>query len=244
MDYDPLAESYAAHRRAHPALALRLVEVGGVGPLSRVLEIGCGTGNHVWAVAGAAGCRAWGVDPSRAMLAHARCNAPGVLWMVGVAEALPLPSARMDLAFMVDVLHHLRDPAQAFHEAHRVLRPGGAFCVATDSHAIIRGRRPLSVYFPETVPIELARYAPLDRVERWMRGAGFEETGCEEVATPFLLTDASMYRARAFSALRLIGEDAFRRGLARLEHDLRRGPVACEVRYVLLHSRRGLEAEA
>ena len=42
QDYDDLAQDYAAHRRAEPAVVTVLVAGGGVGPATRVLEAGCG----------------------------------------------------------------------------------------------------------------------------------------------------------------------------------------------------------
>ncbi|OFX26719.1 MAG: hypothetical protein A2Z07_02230 [Armatimonadetes bacterium RBG_16_67_12] len=42
------------------------------------------------------------------------------------------------------------------------------------------------------------------------------------------------YRDRAFSSLHLIPQEAFARGLARMEQDLREGPIHCVSRYLLL----------
>jgi len=52
------------------------------------------------------------------------------------------------------------------------------------------------------------------------------------------LTSLEPYRERAFSALRLIDDDAFVRGLARLENDAARGEVRCVARYVMLWARK------
>jgi SAM-dependent methyltransferase len=41
------------------------------------------------------------------------------------AECLPFADGELSAILMIDVLHHLPDPAQFFREAERVLRPGG-----------------------------------------------------------------------------------------------------------------------
>jgi SAM-dependent methyltransferase len=232
IDYDGIASDYAQHRRVHPEVLRRLV--GAVRPASDVLEVGCGTGNYIIALRELAGCSCWGVDPSEAMLAEARARSGRVSFLRGRAEALPLPPAAFDLAFSVDVIHHVGDRPGAYREAWRVLRPGGRVCTVTDSEWIIRHRQPLAAYFPETVAADLARYPPLDELRAAMQQAGFAEVAEELVEFPYALTDLGPYRARAFSCLRLIPEDAFRRGLARMEHDLLAGPIPCVSRYVLL----------
>jgi len=45
--------------------------------------------------------------------------------VVGDAHSLPFADASLDGIAMLDVLHHLGDPARFFAEAARVLRPGG-----------------------------------------------------------------------------------------------------------------------
>lgn len=233
IDYDQLAADYAANRSVHPAVFATLLSAvnGGM----EVLEIGCGTGNYIGALHAATGATCWGIDPSEAMLAVARRRWPGVRCECAAAEALPFEPARFDFAFSVDVAHHLVDPAAAFGEARRVLRTGGQFCTVTDSQRIIETRVPLSTYWPETVAVEQARYHPLARLALWLEQAGFTAQREETVEHRYPLTDAAPYRARAYSALRLIDDAAFARGLARLEADLARdGEISCVARYTLL----------
>jgi ubiquinone/menaquinone biosynthesis C-methylase UbiE len=71
IDYDHLAAEYARHRTAHPEVLKRLAVTGSVGPASRVLDVGCGTGNYLIALHRLTGCAAWGIDPSEQMLARA-----------------------------------------------------------------------------------------------------------------------------------------------------------------------------
>ena len=99
LDYDTLAGSYALHRRVHPGVFAGLVEDGAIGPHSRVLEVGCGTGNYLRALRTATGCIVSGVEPSPEMLSRA----PGDIALAqGRAEQLPLPDASVDLVFSVD----------------------------------------------------------------------------------------------------------------------------------------------
>jgi ubiquinone/menaquinone biosynthesis C-methylase UbiE len=236
IEYDQIAEAYARHRGIHPGVLAALCAAAA--PDSRVLEVGCGTGNYIAALQAEVGCRCWGVDPSAEMLAQARALETPVRWIQGRGEQLDLDPASFDLLFSVDVIHHVADHAAYYREACRVLAPAGRICTATDSAWIIRHRQPLSTYFPETVPRELARYPRIAALRAHMAAAGLYELEERTVEYSYLLHDVGAYRARAYSALHMISEKAFQRGLARMERDLAQGPIACTPRYTLLWGRK------
>ncbi len=234
IDYDPIAAAYARHRQVHPGVLQNLVEVSGAGRTARLLEVGCGTGNYIVALQSLLDCACWGIDPSEEMLTRARERSDRVQFQRGSAEHLGLPADSFDLLFSVDVIHHLRDRAAYFRQAHRALSPGGKICTVTDSEWIIRQRQPLAIYFPETVERELARYPRIAQLRALMADVGFEQIEEHSVEFPYQLADAQAYRDKAFSSLHLIPEVAFQRGLARMERDLRQGPIPCVSRYLLL----------
>lgn len=96
----------------------------------KVLDVGCGTGEHLHR-AEDAGLRAFGVEPAPAMLAVARSNVPTAEIKQGVATDLPFGDAEFDLVIMVEVLRYLDRPdtEKALLEARRVLKPGGQLFV-------------------------------------------------------------------------------------------------------------------
>ncbi len=232
-DYDRHADAYARHRAVNPALLAALSGAAG-GAGARVLEVGAGTGNHILALAEATGCEGHGVEPSGEMRARAQVRAGGVSFVAGRAEGLEFPDASFDLIFSVDVIHHVGDRAAYFAEAWRILKSGGRICTATDSEETLRARRPLAVYFPEIVAVELKRYPRIATLKAEMAAAGFGGLAEEEVAHGFEVESADPYREKAFSSLLYIDEAAFDRGLARMEADLARGPIAGLSRYLLL----------
>jgi hypothetical protein len=67
-----------------------------------------------------------------------------------------------------------------------------------------------------------------------MECAGFSELVEGIVELPYQLTEIQAYRDRSFSALHLISDGAFQRGLERLERDLGQGPIQCVSRYALI----------
>ena len=237
IDYSTFAREYAAHRQVHPAVLLQMIKAAGVTSGTRVLEIGCGTGNYLRSMVRATGCRGLGLDPSEEMLALARSAGPDLEFSRGEAETLGEKAETFDFVFSVDVVHHLTDRGEAFRSMHRVLVPGGFVCTATDSEEIIRHREPLAYFFPETVDVDLARYPRIETLRREMEEAGFEEIGEEEVEFSYVTTDVSPYRERTFSCLRLIPREAFHRGMTQLEEVARDG-IGCTPRYLLLWGRK------
>jgi ubiquinone/menaquinone biosynthesis C-methylase UbiE len=234
IDYDKIASEYARHRQVHPKVLNNLLLTSRIGSASKVLEVGCGTGNYIIALEALTGCSCWGIDASEQMLSRARERSRTVHFQPGKAERLDFPPDFFDLVFSVDVIHHLDDRLAYFREAYRVLRAGGKGCTVTDSEWIIRHRQPLTVYFPETVEIELGRYPRIAELGEFMERVGFGEITESTVEFAYPLTDIQAYRDKAFSSLLFIPEAAFQRGIERMEQDLRAGPIQCVPRYLLL----------
>jgi ubiquinone/menaquinone biosynthesis C-methylase UbiE len=168
------------------------------------------------------------------MLDQAHDAAPWESLVQGSAERLPFPDNSFDVVMSTDVIHHIEDRDAFFSGAARVLRPARHIVTVTDSHDDIPCRRPLSNYFPQTVAIELQRYPPVPCLLTEMARAGFVEPRLGHVWHDYDLDDIEAYRDRAFSSLHLIEDDAFRRGIARLEADLARGPIPCVSLYTII----------
>jgi ubiquinone/menaquinone biosynthesis C-methylase UbiE len=231
IDYDRLATQYAQHRHVHPVVLRSLCQ--SVNQDSKVLEVGCGTGNYIIAIASTMGCACWGIDHSEKMLSQARKRSNQVRLQIGRAEHLDFTGV-FDLVFSVDVIHHVDDRAAYYCTAYHALKPGGLICTATDSGWIVRHREPLATYFPETVAIELERYPRIAELAAMMKQAGFGKTVETMVEHRYELFDIQAYRDKAYSALHMISEQAFRQGIERMERDLRTGTIPCVSRYTLL----------
>lgn len=112
-----------------------------IGPVSDVLDLGCGIGRVAAALAGRVRS-VRGLDVSRAMIdeARRRCMAANVTFAACSGTDLALvPSGAFDLVLAVDSFPYLMQAGSAVAERHvadaaRILRPGGALVILNLSY--------------------------------------------------------------------------------------------------------------
>ncbi|MEV5545973.1 class I SAM-dependent methyltransferase [Streptomyces sp. NPDC052309] len=137
--FDEDAELYDRARPGYPPeLYDDLAELAGAGPGSRVLEVGCGTGQATVPLAGR-GCRITAVEAGPHMAAVARRNLAGAAAVEVVTaefENWPLPEEPFDTVVSATAFHWI-DPAVRMVKAADALRPGGSLAVVRTQH--VRG---------------------------------------------------------------------------------------------------------
>jgi ubiquinone/menaquinone biosynthesis C-methylase UbiE len=170
-----VARVMAFETRAANAFALRQLPLA---PGAAVLEIGCGHGRTLAALARRVrGGTVAGVDPSDVMVRHAtqrmRAEIARGRAEVHRAEAarLPFPDARFDAALAVHVLYFWPEPLVELREIRRVLRPGGT---------LVLGFRPDGPEARASLPSSVYHLRSVAEVEKLLGEAGFDAARARE----------------------------------------------------------------
>jgi ubiquinone/menaquinone biosynthesis C-methylase UbiE len=134
---DPLALAAAMRNLSglawFQAVKRHMIDQLRVEPGHAVLDVGCGVGQDVLALAQLVGPtgRVVGVDSSGTMIDQARVGLSGggaglpVEFLVADAHTLPFADATFDRCHSERVLQHVADPQRVVTEMARVLRSGG-----------------------------------------------------------------------------------------------------------------------
>lgn len=184
---------------------LALIDAAGIGPGSRVLDVGCGSGEFV-ALLQTLGVEAAGADPAAGMVGRARAAAPGADIRVAGIEALPWPAGAFDAVVAVNALQFADDVDAALAEAVRVTAAGGAIAVANWAEAALNDL--------DTVEAAVARahgdepgpdpdYRLPGVLAQLLRAAGLVDVVDGVVQTPWTAADDDALVRGA-----LLGEDA------------------------------------
>jgi ubiquinone/menaquinone biosynthesis C-methylase UbiE len=169
----------------------RAIEALDVGVEDHVLDVGCGPGTSIGALARLASSgQVVGVDPSE-LMAEIAVNRNRALVKRGRARVviasaahLPFEDAAFDKILCVHVVYFWNDLEAAFREIARVTKPGGRLALLFRTNADLRA---VSAF-----PAEVYRFPSLNDVVAPLEAAGFavqqrDELCCDFNATPLLL---------------------------------------------------------
>lgn len=185
----------AAATEAGRAYKRRLLELLDVQAGQTALDVGCGPGTDLAALAERVGDRGSviGVDRDAAMLAQARARTEGlprVELREGDAHALPVESDSVDRAKIDRVLMHVAEPADVLAELRRATRPGARIGLAEpdwDTLVVDSDDLETSRAFTRCTTAEVVRHATIGRsLARLAERAGFRVEAVDAVTPVFL----------------------------------------------------------
>jgi len=147
VTFDVAADAYARFMgRYSEPLADQFVELAGVRPGMRALDVGCGPGILTSRLVDRLGAEhVVALDPSPSFVAAARERCPGVDVRQGTAEQLPDADGAFDIALANLVVHFMSDPAGGLAEMGRVVGDRGVVGATVWNHATATG--PLSTFW-------------------------------------------------------------------------------------------------
>ncbi|WP_405105107.1 class I SAM-dependent methyltransferase [Micromonospora sp. NBC_01405] len=193
------------------------------------LDVGSGTGRFTPALARAFGT-VTGIEPSARMreVAQAQSQHPGVQYLAGSAEDMPVPSGSADYALMFLSWHHVQDKPRAARELARVLRPAGRLLLRgnfSDHHP-----EPWWLdHFPRGLEVDTALFQPLHEVIAMFTAAGWRVTGFGMVTPASDGTRADVLerlRLRTLSFFARLSPDEAEAGLRSIEAAVSADPGA------------------
>ena len=226
MDYDKtnMAAVYDSGREYNPETLQQWLDLFSAHvpkeDVSRVVDLGCGTGRYSNPLADHFEADVIGIDPSEKMLGEARKKSAhrGVVFKQASGETLPVEENSTDLVVMSMVFHHLREPRSTASECHRVLREGGCVCLRNSTVDAIESFSYLK-FFPSVRSIIQEQLPTRDRVSSTFEEAGFHTIAHEIVEhrnSANWADFAEKISGRADSFLARIPDDEFDAGIAAL----------------------------
>lgn len=149
----------------------------------RVLDVGCGSGYHLWRMRGAGAAFALGIEPALLYLAQfaaAKKYLPAQPVHIAPTklEDLPAGTGAFDTVFSMGVLYHRRDPLAHLQELKAALRPGGELVLETlvieHGELLHPGERYAQMRNVFALP-------GLATLAQWLRQAGYREVRVVDV---------------------------------------------------------------
>jgi SAM-dependent methyltransferase len=144
-----------------------------------VLDIGCGNGHHLLALAGEIG-RGIGVDLSPEMIGVAKRRLEGSPWQSKLTfrsdngeELSTLGRQSIDLAICIGAFEHMLNKADVLASTHRVLKPGGRFFCLTAHGGYLWYRVLAPLLGLQTKHLSTDRFLKPDEFMRLLTESGF-----------------------------------------------------------------------
>jgi SAM-dependent methyltransferase len=195
-----------------------------------ILDLGCGAGRFSALFAQRFEARVIGLDPALAMLRTATQGAcsDNLFYAAARSEQLPLADRCCDLAWLSQMIHHVRDREACARELRRVLKRCSYVLIRGAFGDRLDGFPAFLRFFPGVRSI-LMQFPTTDQVQAAFRSAGFsvvEQRRVPQRSCNNLAELAERTRLRADSTLSLLSDGEFERCQAALERAAREEPPA------------------
>jgi ubiquinone/menaquinone biosynthesis C-methylase UbiE len=230
--YDCIGENYNRNRVADRRVLQTIIDLMSLPAGKLIVDIGAGTGNYAHALADS-GYRICAVEPSETMRRQA-ASKDNVVWINGMAEALPLRSASVNAAIIILAIHHFASPSDAADEVARVCPSGPVIILTMDPR---QGKKFWFYdYFPEISRHVLKNFPPLEEVTGLFSRAGYRHCRAAKFPLPHDFKDKNMCTGwnrpeiyldprmrQNTSGFALASPSAVQEGIRQLENDLKSG---------------------
>ena len=181
------ASSYEKYMgRWSARLAPLFAKFAGIQDGERVLDVGCGTGSLIEALANLTRrSEIVGIDPTPEFITYSRerFTEPRITLDQGSAFELPYPESSFDCSLSMLVFHLISTPDKAVREMRRVTKPGGAVAACTWDGS--GGMELSTCFWTEAVQLEPAAEAHAEKSRSCsLKGelsALWETTGLKDV---------------------------------------------------------------
>jgi SAM-dependent methyltransferase len=156
------------------------------GPMTSILDIGCGDGRYLLEKRGS-GCTCFGNDISEAALMRLKKAAPeidvrcGNLWHVGYPEKF------FDMINLSNVLEHVTEVHKLLAEARRIAKDNGLLRIQVPNAASVT----FLIFKKYWMPLEVPRHVyvfSLKNLKRLFESSGFEVVNSRTIEGPFSVT--------------------------------------------------------
>lgn len=224
VDYDILAKDYERTRGIEPIVYSTLSTMLTPSKGDKILDFGCGTGSYLKQFVLDYEIEPYGIEPAKYMREIAQKKLSANFIHEGNHTKRPFPGIQFDKLYCTDVIHHLSQLDELFLNLFDASKTGAKFCICTESpHQL--GEKYWIKYFPEILEVDLRRFHTIEDiiqsgcVARWKHRETLtiEDELIGKISSNFM----ERVRNRTLSVLRLISEEAFRRGLVEMERDYR-----------------------
>jgi ubiquinone/menaquinone biosynthesis C-methylase UbiE len=194
------------------------------------LDVGSGTGRFTPALAEAFG-PVTGIEPSVRMreVAQEQSRHPGVRYLAGSAEDLPVPAGSVDYVLMFLSWHHVQDKNRGARELARVVKPGGRLLLRSNFSDHIPPSGWWLEYFPRGYEADAAMFQPLPKVIATFMAAGWRVASFGRVTEPSAGTRGDVLdrlRLRTLSTFAQFTAEELETGFRRLEQAIAADPGA------------------